>query len=567
MTISNVRIAVRLGVGFGLLILLLCGIALVGATRLSNTTEKTKEIVHDRYAKVALVNNIAGDVNDAARAVRNAMLTGDLDYKKDQLKIIADTNAKIETNFGKLASLINTDTGRENLKTLSDAARKYEIQKNKLLEILIEGDINKTSEYLFKEVIPPQRVYFAELEKMAKFQAGLMTTYSDSVILEAESAQVLIYSLSAIAMLLAITTAFFITRSIVGPINHAVNLAESVASGDLTRDIQANTRDEVGHLLKALKSMNENLQKIVGQVRTGTDTIATASSEIATGNLDLSSRTEEQASSLEEIASSMEELSSTVKQNADNARQANQMAANASIIAVRGGTAVGNVINTMNTISASSNKIVDIISVIDGIAFQTNILALNAAVEAARAGEQGRGFAVVASEVRSLAQRSASAAKEIKILISESVAQVNQGGKMVADAGATLNEVVASVKQVTDIVAEISAASQEQSSGLEQINLAITQMDEVTQQNAALVEEAAAAAQSLQDQAHHLVEAVSVFKLHDQSIQVALAPRPRMVNVTPEPVRLANRALTVPRITKSDASSQKNMAASDWEQF
>ena len=314
-----------------------------------------------------------------------------------------------------------------------------------------------------------------------------------------------------------------VARRIVKPLNEAVSVAQKVAAGDLTSTIEVKTRDETGQLLAALKDMNESLVKIVGEVRSGTDSIATASKQIASGNVDLSQRTEEQASSLEETASSMEELTSTVTQNAENAMQANQLAASASGVAVKGGAVVGQVVTTMSSINESSKKIVDIISVIDGIAFQTNILALNAAVEAARAGEQGRGFAVVASEVRTLAQRSAAAAKEIKELISDSVHKVEDGTKLVDEAGKTMEEIVSSVKRVTDIMAEISAASQEQSSGIEQVNQAVTQMDEVTQQNAALVEEAAAAAESMQEQAQNLTQAVSVFKLaHGQQAEQAV---------------------------------------------
>jgi methyl-accepting chemotaxis protein len=303
----------------------------------------------------------------------------------------------------------------------------------------------------------------------------------------------------------------------------ALGLAERVAAGDLTTRIVASTRDEVGQLLTALKSMNDNLSKVVGEVRQGTDTIATASGQIASGNQDLSSRTEQQASSLQQTAASMEELTSTVKQNADNARQANQLAASASEVAVRGGSVVSEVVDTMGSINSSSRKIVDIIAVIDGIAFQTNILALNAAVEAARAGEQGRGFAVVAAEVRNLAQRSAAAAKEVKGLIDDSVGKVEAGSQKVAEAGQTMDEIVASVRRVTDIMGEIAAASQEQTTGIEQINQAITQMDQVTQQNAALVEEAAAAAASLQDQAGNLSKLVGVFRLDEARREMAFA--------------------------------------------
>jgi methyl-accepting chemotaxis protein len=322
---------------------------------------------------------------------------------------------------------------------------------------------------------------------------------------------VLYVTLSAWVILLAL--AIFVSRSIIRPLNKSIYIARQVADGDLSSDIEVKTKDETGLLLQALKDMNESLGSIVVEVRNTTDSIGTAAREVAAGNSDLSQRTEEQASSLEETASSMEELTSTVKQNAENAKQANQLAANASDIAVKGGLAVNEVVQTMGSISASSKKIMDIISVIEGIAFQTNILALNAAVEAARAGEQGRGFAVVAAEVRNLAQRSAAAAKEITALIGDSVDKVDIGSKQVDKAGETMNEIVLAVKRVTDIMAEIAAASNEQSSGIEQVNQALVQMDEVTQQNAALVEEAAASAESMQEQAGALMQAVSMFKL------------------------------------------------------
>ena len=314
-------------------------------------------------------------------------------------------------------------------------------------------------------------------------------------------------------LLIAVLMGWVLVRAISHPLEQAVKLAQGVAAGDLTQEIAVVSRDETGQLMLALKNMNDNLRDIVGEVRLSTDTITTASSEIATGNLDLSSRTEQQAGSLEETASAMEQLTATVRQNADNARQANQLAASASDVASRGGDVVRQVVDTMSAINDSSGRIADIIGVIDGITFQTNILALNAAVEAARAGEQGRGFAVVASEVRSLAQRSAAAAREIKALIDDSVSQVGRGSTLVSRAGQTMDEVVASVRRVTDVMAEITAASTEQSAGIEEVNRAITQMDETTQQNAALVEQAAAAAQSLQDQAQRLSGAVSVFRV------------------------------------------------------
>ena len=321
-------------------------------------------------------------------------------------------------------------------------------------------------------------------------------------------------------MVMAVALGVVIRRTVL-PLKLLSQQVEAIGQGDLSQQLVSNRRDEIAVITRAVEAMRNSLARLVSQVRQGTDTIATASSQIAAGNQDLSSRTEEQASSLEQTAASMEELTSTVKQNADNARQANQLAVSASSVAVRGGSAVSQVVDTMSAINASSKKIVDIISVIDGIAFQTNILALNAAVEAARAGEQGRGFAVVAAEVRNLAQRSASAAKEIKGLIDDSVSKVGEGSQQVAQAGKTMDEIVDSVKRVTDIMAEIMSASQEQNQGIEQINQAITQMDQVTQQNAALVEEAAAAAQSLQEQTAGLSQVVSVFRLDDQAQQVA----------------------------------------------
>ncbi|WP_312440136.1 methyl-accepting chemotaxis protein [Janthinobacterium sp.] len=332
-----------------------------------------------------------------------------------------------------------------------------------------------------------------------------------------------------------------LTRQLGGEPGYAADIAGAIAEGDLTVEIATRNGDSAS-LLFAMKTMRDKLVGIVSQVRAGTDTITTASSEIAQGNLDLSSRTEEQASSLEETASSMEELTSTVRQNADNARQANTLAGAASDVASKGGAVVGQVVQTMESINASSRKIVDIISVIDGIAFQTNILALNAAVEAARAGEEGRGFAVVAAEVRNLAQRSASAAKEIKALIGDSVEQVEIGSKLVRDAGLTMDEVVGSVRRVADIMQEITAASSEQSAGIEQVNMAIVQMDQVTQQNAALVEQAAAAAESMQDQATALNEVVSVFRLSGtHATQTAPASNVttlrRPAGAAPRPVR------------------------------
>ncbi|WP_345789876.1 methyl-accepting chemotaxis protein [Nitrosomonas sp. JL21] len=379
-------------------------------------------------------------------------------------------------------------------------------------------------------------------------------------------------------VLLAMLIGYLLVRAIVGPLNKAIDAANRVASGDLTGQINVDSTNEMGRLLQALKAMNENLLDLVGKVRHSTESITTASSEIASGNSDLSQRTEEQASSLEETASSMEQLTSTVRQNADNARQANQLAVGASEVAMKGGTVVGQVVQTMSSINDSSKKIVEIIAVIDGIAFQTNILALNAAVEAARAGEQGKGFAVVATEVRTLAQRSAAAAKEIKELINDSVAKVDEGTKLVDKAGLTMDEIVMAVKRVTDIMSEISAASQEQSSGIDQINLAVTQMDEATQQNAALVEQASAAAESMKEQAHILTTAVSVFKFNDQAENIAstlAAKKPSTATLAKLPTRRSalkregaeNNANAVAEKSVSTPRKAATAGGSDWEEF
>ncbi len=386
---------------------------------------------------------------------------------------------------------------------------------------------------------------------------------------------------SLLALMAAIGFGFWVTRSITGPINVAVQAAQAVAEGDMTTHIDATGADETGQLLKALSTMQASLSSVVSSVRQGSEGLATASAEIAQGNNDLSARTEQQASALEETAASMEELSATVKQNADSARQANQLAMSASTVAVQGGVVVNQVVETMKGINEASRKIADIISVIDGIAFQTNILALNAAVEAARAGEQGRGFAVVASEVRSLAGRSAEAAKEIKALIGASVERVDHGTALVDQAGTTMTEVVSSIKRVTDLMGEISAASNEQSAGVGQIGEAVTQMDQVTQQNAALVEEMAAAASSLKTQAQDLVEVVAIFKVDShggapkrqfKSAPAAHRPAAQRLSAKAAPKPAAPRqALAKPAASASKGIVTAKAAAAggddDWETF
>ncbi|MCI1007424.1 methyl-accepting chemotaxis protein [Herbaspirillum sp. C7C8] len=586
MNIKNIRISARLAACFGILVAVMCLITGVGMQSLHSVSKASRVVVEDRYVKIALVMEIRENVNSAARNLRNALLARNIEEARRYLDRGAANSAKTTEALGKVEKLISTPRGKELLKAIQEARAAYNTPRDKLRELISQQKKDEGTELLFNEVIPKQDRYFEVLDSFVAFQKSLM---DDSVVdgqHTSDSAIALMLELSAVAILLCVLAAWWVTRSITRPLNEAVDVASAVAQGDLTIQIGETTKDETGMLLASLKAMNQNLHRIVSEVRTGSDTINTASSEIATGNLDLSSRTEEQAGALEETASAMEELTSTVKQNADNARQANSLATTASEVAAQGGNVVGQVVQTMGEINDASRKIVDIISVIDGIAFQTNILALNAAVEAARAGEQGRGFAVVASEVRTLAQRSASAAKEIKALIDDSVSRVDNGSRLVEQAGATMSEVVASVRRVTDVVAEISAASNEQSDGIEQINHAIVQMDEVTQQNAALVEQAAAAAQSLQEQSGRLVETVSIFKLgsHEASrarpVPKPVPPKSASKPTAAAPVMSAKAAVPTPGTAakalpakpvpaSSARSGSKAMPADegDWEQF
>ncbi|MDT0357118.1 methyl-accepting chemotaxis protein [Herbaspirillum huttiense F1] len=586
MNIKNIKISARLAACFGILVAVMCLIAGVGMQSLHSISKASRIVVEDRYVKIALVMEIRENVNSAARNLRNAMLGRNPEEAKRYLDRGAANSAKTTESMNQIEKLISTPRGKELFKAIQDARAAYSTSRDKLRELILQQKKEEATEVLFNEVIPKQDRYFDVLNDFVAFQRTLMDESVAEGQQTSDSAIALMLELSAVAILLCVLAAWWVTRSITRPLNEAVDVASAVAQGDLTIQIGETTRDETGKLLASLKAMNQNLHRIVSEVRTGSDTINTASSEIASGNLDLSSRTEEQAGALEETASAMEELTSTVKQNADNARQANSLAATASDVAVQGGSVVGQVVQTMGEINEASRKIVDIISVIDGIAFQTNILALNAAVEAARAGEQGRGFAVVASEVRTLAQRSASAAKEIKALIDDSVSRVDNGSRLVEQAGATMSEVVASVRRVTDVVAEISAASNEQSDGIEQINHAIVQMDEVTQQNAALVEQAAAAAQSLQEQSGRLVETVSIFKLSSHqtpraqparkpvppkasSKPVAAAPAAPAKAAVAAPVPAPKALPAKPAASASAKAGGKAMAADDgdWEQF
>jgi len=456
------------------------------------------------------LEDMAGSVHIVARVMRTVALLSDETEANIQKEKIAIARKIYNDAFSALGKMPLDDTGKAFIVKIQEDQTKARALNDKFIE-MAKTDKDAAVKFLLKDVVPVNNEWQNQMHDFTELQREKNKRDEELAVQSYRNALVFMLVLTGLAVVAGTGIAWFVTCSITGPVYAAVKIAKKVASGDLTSHIEVNSKDEMGELLQSLKEMNSSLQTIVSEVRSGTDNMAAASSQIASGNMDLSSRTEQQASSLEETASSMEELTSTVQQNADNARQANSLAQTASDVASRGGSVVSEVVDTMSSINESAKKIVDIISVIDGIAFQTNILALNAAVEAARAGEQGRGFAVVAAEVRNLAQRSASAAKEIKTLIGDSVEKVEAGTKLVDLAGTTMQEVVDSVRRVTDVISEITAASQEQSTGIEQINYAITEMDNVTQQNAALVEEAAAAAGSLQEQASKLAHVVSVF--------------------------------------------------------
>ncbi|MGJ7612063.1 MULTISPECIES: methyl-accepting chemotaxis protein [unclassified Variovorax] len=573
MSLKNLKIGTRLGLGFAAMLLLMGVIAGTGFLRLASVGQSTDEMIAHALVKERLANqwsNLLGPTIVRSFAMVKATDPAVVAYFA---KARADSSALINPVQKKLEELLTSPEEKKLYAGVADARAVVLEVIEKINKLKAAGQSDEASTMADNQFASGLVVYEEAVAKLAAYQRDRIDVLSKGILADHESGQTLLLALSAIALVLGALFAWRLTLGIVRPLGHAVTVAETVAAGDLSADIVVQSRDETGQLMHALREMNASLAKVVGEVRSGTETIATASGQIASGNQDLSSRTEEQASSLEETAASMEELTSTVKQNADNARQANQLAVSASEVAVKGGSVVSQVVGTMGSINASSKKIVDIIGVIDGIAFQTNILALNAAVEAARAGEQGRGFAVVASEVRSLAQRSAAAAKEIKTLIGDSVEKVEEGSKQVAEAGRTMDEIVGSVKRVTDIMGEITSASQEQTSGIEQINQAISQMDQVTQQNAALVEEASAAAQSLQEQAGSLVQAVSIFKLDRNAVA---SPRAAFTPITPIPkvARAAPRRAATPlpprRTPGAAPAPQLSMtgdAKGDWTEF
>ena len=591
MNLTKMRVGQRLGVGFALVLALLTIVTIVAIWGMGTIQSRLNYIVGMSNVETRIIIDMRAIVAERNVSLRNLTLLGEADEMEGDFKKITEQKEKYAELKNQLIALFKEDGdtySRE--KSLLDQLSESEAVTAELPEkakaLGLSKDMEMATISFIKKIRPVQAKWLSTLDAMLEAKDTQSITIAAEANASYASVRMWIIILGVVALSMGILAGLVITRSLLkqlgGEPEYAVEIAGQIAAGDLATEIQTKAGDQ-DSLLMAMKVMRDSLVNIVAQVRVGTDTIATASSEIASGNMDLSSRTEQQASSLEKTTASMRELTGTVKQNADNAREANKLAATASDVARQGGEVVAEVVNTMSSINESAKKIVDIISVIDGIAFQTNILALNAAVEAARAGEQGRGFAVVASEVRSLAQRSAAAAKEIKTLIGDSVEKVEVGTKLVGQAGTTIDQVVSSVRHVTDIIAEISSASQEQSAGIEAVNHSIIEMDEMTQQNAALVEEAAAAAQSMQDQASELTKVVSIFKMstyqgyqqtQQESYSAPVQSKAAYVSPTKKaPVQkiAAKPAKPAPALKASAKSASANKAApsnnDDWEEF
>ncbi|MYM71007.1 methyl-accepting chemotaxis protein [Duganella sp. FT109W] len=577
------KVGTRLGLGFALVLVFLVAVTAVGILRMSQIQNRLDHVISVNNVVSRLVvdmrNNVAERIN-SLRVLTMIADPADMEQDMKRIKELSVTYTEFQNKLSKQFAEESLPEEKNLLVAVKEAEAVAMPAIAKASELWLASKPEEATRVLVKEIRPAQKKWMASLEQLGALEDKMNAQMQVDAANGFSSARTFMIIMGLLAVAISVVAALVITRGLLkqlgGEPDYTASIAGSIAAGDLSISINTTGADK-NSLVVEMREMRNSLRDIVSQVRTGTETIGTASREIAAGNVDLSSRTEMQASSLEKTASAMDELTSTVKQNADNAREANQLASAASDVAVKGGQVVSQVVDTMSSIDASAKKIVDIIGVIDGIAFQTNILALNAAVEAARAGEQGRGFAVVASEVRNLAQRSAGAAKEIKMLIDDSVEKVGAGTKLVGQAGVTMDEVVSSVRRVTDIMSEIANASQEQSAGIAQVNQSIIEMDSMTQQNAALVEEAAAAAQSLQDQASELSRVVSVFKLvegEERAPVAAPAMATRAAVVKPitaarAPVKkLAAKPAPAPAAKPKKVAAAASTAGSDeWEEF
>jgi methyl-accepting chemotaxis protein len=568
--ISDIKIGTRLALGFGMVLLCATALLVLGLWRMSALNTNTEVIVGEKVSSLTNAMEMREVGWSIALALRKIATPTDATEGERESKRLEALLAVYAKSEDALKKHVDSDQSKAVLNNAIEQKQAISPIIAKIKENAAGGNYFDAASLLKTDFQPRHDKWMASLVTLAEHQQKEMKLTSAASQENYRQTRMGMLAVGILTIAIGAFIALFITRTITVPLKHAGHIADTIANGDLTETIESKTRDEAGQLVSSLKIMQDNLVNTVNHIKQGTETISVASREIASGNADLSARTESQASSLEETASSMEELTSTVKQNAENARQANQLVVSASDYALKGGQVVGQVVDTMGSIKDSSRKIVDIIGVIDGIAFQTNILALNAAVEAARAGEQGRGFAVVASEVRNLAQRSAGAAKEIKSLISDSVEKVDAGSKLVDEAGKTMDDIVTSVKHVADIMSEITAASQEQSSGIEEVNRAIAQMDEMTQQNAALVEQAAASAESMQEQSVRLAQAVAVFKLgeNDASL-VQQAPAPAALSATQMArVKGSTSARAVPAmLAKAGRPAIGQTSGDDWEEF
>ena len=584
--LTNMKVGTRLIAGFLFIVLLGTVVAAIGIVNLDRMNERAKGMYQEELLGVSYAKEANIDLVYIGRALRSALLASSDAQRTQMLGKVEESRKWMRENLDQARPLFNRPEGRRIFAELDARLRQYDSDLDELLGKIKNEPLQQqraTVDYLFTTFLPRAQVIDDQMTDLSKLKENNARTANLENKESYETSRTLMIVLVVLSALSGAGLGAVITRSLTrqlgGEPRYAAEVAERIANGDLHAEVALRDGDQ-SSLLYAMRCMRDRLAAIVAEVRSGTDAIASASQQIAAGNLDLSSRTEEQASALEETASSMEELTSTVKQNADHARQANTLAASASNVAGQGGTVVAQVVDTMAAIDEASRKIVDIIGVIDGIAFQTNILALNAAVEAARAGEQGRGFAVVASEVRSLAQRSAAAAKEIKQLIGDSVSKVEAGSKLVNEAGGTMGEVVTSIQRVADIMGEIASASHEQTAGIEQINQAIVQMDTVTQQNAGMVEEAAAAAEALQAQAAKLADLVSVFKVGGQAIVSETVSEVAAAKVTAQVVAKASARPAVSRPARSTLPAAGRKSApnlkvvskvpvnqDDWEHF